>query len=337
MSHHQRYVAQPRPWKPHEEAFVREHAGKLSHAQIGLRLGRTAKSITSWCKSHRVSSGRRFWTPVEDEIIRQRIRKLSARTIGESIDRTPRSIWQRARTLGLSIPQRIRAPGFVEFLRAKHALGWSDAQIAAEWGRTDRHAVAHLRRKLGLPSVLHSEHQRRRVAEKTRRQIAQAGLPSIGHLRVEAFRRFARESGWPAELQMRETQILNALWDHGPQTKRELAARVGAPWKGSKKTLCGNLPGGSYLATLIRRGLVISLGRIAWHPACGKGNRAGQGKNVEVYSLAPNVSRQPGPWMNQSKEQIDEHERTGEEGAADRGPGHRGGGDDVAAMGAAVA
>jgi hypothetical protein len=136
---------------------------------------------------------------------------------------------------------------------------------------------------------------RQKVAEKTRQQLQRAGLPSIGHLRVEAFKKYARDHGWPEDLQVREVQILNAMWDRGPMTRREIAAAIGMPWKGTRKSLMGNRIGGSYLATLMRRGMVVNLGRIVKHPDAGKGGRAGQGKNCCVYSLSPTVQRRATP------------------------------------------
>jgi hypothetical protein len=71
--------------------------------------------------------------------------------------------------------------------------------------------------------------------------------------------------------------MLNAMWDNGPMTRRELADAIGMPWKGSRKSLVSNDPEGSYLAHLIARGLVVSLGRIK------KGK--GRGHSCQVYSL----------------------------------------------------
>jgi len=66
-------------------------------------------------------------------------------------------------------------------------------------------------------------------------------------------------------------------------TRRQLAAAIGMPWKGSRKSLCGNGPGGSYLATLMRRGLVVVQKRAV--------KASGKGKSVDLYMIPLQVKR----------------------------------------------
>lgn len=116
-----------------------------------------------------------------------------------------------------------------------------------------------------------------RTRETTKQQLAKAGLKSIGMLRVVAFRKYARENGWPEDLRPRAVQILSTLYLHGPQTRRQIAERIGMPWKGSRASLHNNDKEGSYLANLMARGLVVCANR--------KLQQGGQGKNVGIYMI----------------------------------------------------
>ena len=234
---------------------------------------------------------RRFWTPAECEYLRVcRAAKVPAEIIAKYLPgRTARSVWQQARKLGLSVPQKFRAPDMVEFIRSRNALGWSDSEIAAARG-VDRHAVGHVRQELGLPLNRASEHVRAKVAAKTAEQLRAAGLPSMAHLRIESFKARARAAGWPEDLRPRAVQILNAIWDRGPMTRRELATAIGmrTDYGGKheiRKILMSNDPEGSYTAHLIARGLLVVFKRAGRVTGCGKG------RSVDVYSLPINIER----------------------------------------------
>jgi hypothetical protein len=138
---------------------------------------------------------------------------------------------------------------------------------------------------LGLPSNRGGERYRDRVRQKTREQLRKAGVESLANVRTKAFQDWAESCGWPRNLRPRHVEILNLLWEKGPQTRREIAAAIGMPWKGSRKSLVSNDPEGSYLAHLMRRGLVVCLGRLV------KGK--GKGGSVCVYSLLLTVERKP--------------------------------------------
>lgn len=162
-------------------------------------------------------------------------------------------------------------------LRALHALGYTDPEAAAELG-THRHRIARVRKALGLAPNTYSPRRRLRVAARTAGQVAALGLPSLGALRAEVYRARARVSGWPGDLRFRHLEILDALHARGPMTRRGLAECLGMPWKGSRASLSSNDPEGSYLAHLVARGLVVSLGR------CVRGR--GRGRSVQLYTLA---------------------------------------------------
>jgi hypothetical protein len=187
--------------------------------------------------------------------------------------------------IGLTKRIAPHGPEFEAFIREKHATGHSDTEIAAAWSKlhrgfrpTDRHLVSERREKLKLGSNKFSERQRNLIAQKTRRQLRRAGLRSMADLRIRSHRDFAIRSGWPTDLLHRQVQMLNALWDRGPMTRREIADAIGMPWKTPSNSLvCAQLPEGTYLANLITRGLVVNLGR--------KVGGNGRGKNVCLYSL----------------------------------------------------
>lgn len=98
-----------------------------------------------------------------------------------------------------------------------------------------------------------------------------------------AFRRYAASSGWPEDLAPREVHILEVLSASDPMTRPEIARAIGMPWIGSRRSLKGNTPGGSYLASLMRRGLVASLGRVV--------RGQGRGHSLHLYTLAIDAER----------------------------------------------
>lgn len=211
-------------------------------------------------------------------------REQPAREIAQRLHRSISSVYRTARRIGLSVHVPRVGSTRDDVIREKLAAGWSDAEIGELFGLT-RKTISGRREKLGLPASGNSPHRRRRVAMRTAEQLRKAGLPSIGHLRREAFRKYAVACGWPDDLPPRAVQILNAIWDRGPQTRRELQRCIGMPWLGSRKTLKGSVVGGSYLAFLMRRGYVVTVGRIV--------RGRGRGRSVQMYTLAENIKRGP--------------------------------------------
>lgn len=162
----------------------------------------------------------------------------------------------------------------------------------------ERHTVGDWRKRLGLPASRGQkcERCRRETSERTKAQCDSAGLPSLAQLRVRRYRQFARESGWPEDLRPRAVHILNALYERGPMTRREIAEAVGMPWKGSRKSLVSNDPEGSYLAHLLNRGFVVVQKR-----AC-KGR--GRGRSTSVYMIPLTIHRgRPATWPGKSQAQ----------------------------------
>jgi hypothetical protein len=284
--------------KRDEQLLAKLHAAGVPDDQIAARVRRTAVAV----KSRRTVLGLvadRRWKPEHVEKVRKEFTTRKAKDIAAEIGKTDQEIYRLARRLGLQKlrhwSKRERAE-LAAFIRSKNKLGWSDAEISTEWNK--RHAeltvsrewVMEVRReKLGLPSNAFSEHRRLTVAAKTREQLEKAGLPSIGHLRVEAYKAYCARVGWPQVSRPRLAQILNALYEQGPKTLPELAAAIGMRWRPSKHHpngvgLTGNGPGGSYTGELTKLGLVVRLGRKARYAT-------GKGKVRFIYAIAPGVVR----------------------------------------------
>lgn len=220
----------------------------------------------------------RIWTAKELAYVRRWYRKVPAAEIGRRLGRSRPAVFRAADLLGIAGRQRtaVERARLEARIRRWHARGWCDAEIAAKC-KTDRKWICDLRRGMGLPPNGHNQRHRRRVAAKTRAQLATAGVRSLAELKREVRRGQARDLGWPEDLRWRAVQILEALWVRGPQTREQLAAVIGMPWKGSRKSLGSNDPEGSYLANLQARGLVVRLGRVV--------KKRGSGKSVNLYSL----------------------------------------------------
>lgn len=224
------------------------------------------------------------WHPDEDEVVRQHYRDCGATAVATCLGRSVPSVHARAHSLGVTR----RRPPAIDYAKVKrlYRQELSDTEIARRLGH-ERHAISAWRRRNRLPEHGWTERRRREVAARTREQLRRAGLPSLAALRVKAFRDFAKRNGWSEDLLPREVQVLNALWERGPLTKRQLCEAIGMPWKGtSRASLKSNGPGGSYVTDLMRRGLVVSLGRKVYN---GR-----KGANTALYALALWVERRIG-------------------------------------------
>lgn len=242
------------------------------------------------------------WTKEEQRFARKYWSQMTAAEIAECLGRTERAVFRFCRRVGLS-EQRQPRPGLEKHIREQHKLGWSDREISDAWNqqhpelKVSREWVSEIRReKLQLPQNRFSTHIRQNVARKTAEQLRALGLKSLAEVKSKKYREFAARMGWPADLRPRAVQILNVLYEQGPQTRKQLAAAIGMPWKGSRKSLVSNDPEGSYLAHLIHRGLVISLGRLV------KGK--GSGSSTQLYALPPHITRKV-PHDHAQKQQSD--------------------------------
>jgi hypothetical protein len=231
---------------------------------------------------------RRPWKPGELELLAHLYGQgWSGQACAAALGRTLSSVEGAIERYGLKrgAHPKVSAAEKLEIARL-NALGWPDTHIADLLGH-ERHSVSEHRKRLGLPSREKGEVWRQAIARGARRQLDRMGLTSMGQLRQMAFMARALRAGWPADLRPRAVQMLDLLHDRGPQIRRQIAAALKMPWKGSRKSLCSNDPEGSYLAHLMARGLVVSLGRVV------KG--VGRGRSCHLYALAPEVTRGPRP------------------------------------------
>lgn len=266
-----------RSWTPQEIEYVRDHYPSHDMDQIAAALSRTYASVKAFVKQHGLTDpNRRRFTPAEIDYV-QAHKDESGVQVAKAIGRDHHAVLRLRERLGISKKNADFGPAFVAFLREKHAAGWSDAEIAQAW-KCDRHAVGFRRRKLGLPAIPWSDHQQRRVNERTKEQCRRAGVESLAAIRSLAFKKYAQRAGLPEDLKPREVQIVNFLCRQGPSTRRQIAEGIGASWTGVRTSLTtAYRPEGTYLMHLINRGLVVNLGRIV------KGK--GSGHSTCLYSV----------------------------------------------------
>lgn len=232
---------------------------------LAARLGVTRCALKS--KAHKLgvvrANGRRRWSGRENAILRRDYGRLPTAEVAASLGRPVSQVHRRAFGLGLCFQRRVEVDeAFLARVRELNTQGYPDEEIAGVLG-CNRRTVHRHRHALGLPDQSHSQRARQAIRERTARQLEAAGLPTIGHLRVRAYRDFASRHGWPEDLRPRSVQILDLLASTGvPLTRRQIADGLGMPWKGSRASLRSNDPEGSYLAHLTARGLVLRLPRV---------------------------------------------------------------------------
>ena len=277
-------------WTQDEIEFVRQNAGKISLAQIARTIGRTPDSMCHLTKRYGIANtftpvDKTPWTEQEIATLRRDYRRLTTTQVAQNLGRERKQVFNKAFALGLCVIQKIRHPELAKLVVRRHAQGWSDSEVAAEFG-CERHTVGNVRHKLGLPSNAVSQHRRDRVRAATLKQCAAAGVSTLGALRSKIYAGRSVKAGWPAGLRPRAVEILDLLWAKGPHTRREIADALGIPWNGSHKSLISNDPEGSYLAHLAAVGLVQCLGRL--NRVVGQGT----GKSTSVYTLTPWAEKQ---------------------------------------------
>ena len=179
-----------------------------------------------------------------------------------------------------------------EFVRLHYGHGIAAGEIARKLERS-KTAVRQMATTLGVniyrcvpkPKVLEAIERLHPHGYSDAEIASELGCDRhrVGQLR--------RGLGLPSDLRPRAVAILNALYDRGPMTRRELADVIGMPWKGSRKSLASNDPEGSYLAHLAARGLVRAVKR---------GNRVtgrGRGHSTNVYMIPLTIKRgDPNTW-----------------------------------------
>lgn len=278
-----RWATTSKKWEPHEVELVKSNFRSMSHAKMAEQLGRRWAQVKSFCKRHGLVDRDR-WTQVELEAVHTlTLEGLTAAQIAARLPGRTMCMVHRQRHL-LGLCRKLDVVGLDDLIHARHSEQWSDAEIAGEWNASHsenqiaRETVGGHRRKLGIAANAATPRLRARVAAKTAEQVAAAGAASLAELKSQVIRDRIKQMGWPADLRWREAQILSLIWERGPMTKGELAEAVG-DFRG-KMALYSNDRGGSYLATLQRRGLLFVFKR-----AVNRGR--GVGRGLDLYSLNP--------------------------------------------------
>lgn len=277
-------MTRPAPWSIAEDATLRELWPDLDRLTAALQRSRCAIR----CRGQKIGlrlSRRRAWTERERQYVRDHYGRETCAQVAAALERGESSVYQQADLMGLT-RKRVRTDAaFDRKVQERHTQGWSDAEIADELG-CERHAVGRARKRLGLPPNTLSEHRRRRVAERTRQQLASAGLSTLADLREQVLldrgRQAALELGVPADcaegVREPEAQILALMSDGRPRTRQQMCKALGWPWKGIRKSMTCNQGGGTYTATLISKGLLLRVPK-------GIRTGAGRGHKVDLYVL----------------------------------------------------
>lgn len=216
------------------------------------------------------------WTNEEEEFVRAHWGTHTARDLATQLGRSTKAVRQKG--VKMRLRKIIRWPKeVVSVVREMHAQGLTDTQIARARpdlfapGDVGRAQVTFLRHnRLQLPANRSPARQRCGYE----RQLVSCGVRSFAELRSQAYRRYARESGWPEDLPLRAVQVLNVLATRGvPMTRRELAEAISPrPLRSLKVT-----------GPLLRRGLLHALKR--------KCAGQGKGRSVDLYVLGPEALR----------------------------------------------
>lgn len=281
----------PRSWSQSDDEALRGGWGKIPTRQLAKEIGRSSSAVKQRAAKLGLDSGR-YWSIEEIKIVRDHYHSHTAPQIAVMLGLQPRAalnVYKIAAAIGLRKLARLDDE-LLNQVGELHAKGLNDVEIAKRLGST-RDTIHHVRfDRLRLPMVEDACSEARRRGVKT--QFARLGVSNAAELRSLAYRKYAAENGWPEDLRPREVQILNVLSAQGvPMTRQELAAAIGMKSKpedygrsGQRKLLAGNGPGGSYPASLARRGLVTILWRSG--PQC-KATGKGNGRRVNLYALGP--------------------------------------------------
>lgn len=244
-------------WTPEEDAVVRaEYGAGEAAARIAAKLGRGVPAVKKRARELGVTSGR-MYSAAEVEAVRTRYAAdgataLARELLGSDDELSVWRVYNLAARLGVTNPVR-HPPEVFARVRDLHARGLNDRQIAAAMadyfpGRNDRERVTAIRHRLGLPANKPTAEEQRERGRRTRAAQMAAGV----NPRDRAFARLATRYGLPPDTPPRAVEILLALAG-GPKNLDELEAA------GCKPRLTWNALPSTYVAGLVRRGLVARL------------------------------------------------------------------------------
>jgi len=276
-------------WTRQEIEILTSLYGTMPAREIAVRLGRTVQAITTAARENSLTRRPKAhscpWTESDMAVLAELYHIEPAREIARRLGRTEQAVLHRANICGLSGTHGKIDDAFFADIRRLNAEGLSDAGIAQQLNR-DRHSVSLHRKRLGLSSNQYGPRWREKILASQRRQLEEAGVSSLGEYRALMLKVRVIRSGWPEDLRYRCVQILDLLEREGPKTRKQIAEAIGMPSPGRRgEYLQSNERGGggSYLSNLMRRGLVVCLGRTVY--------QGGPCRNVCLYSIALDARR----------------------------------------------
>jgi len=237
--------------------------------------------------------GGRRWTAAEDRYLVRWYRRKPACKIAEKLGRSERSVYSHAREIGLAEDRDVASEEQIAECIAKlHPLGLCDADVLRrledELGSVvGRHRIGRIRKSMGLKSNAYSEVKAKQAAERTRRQLAAAGVTSMGQLRARHLNEWKDRLGWPRELSIRAVQAAELFYRFGPMTRQQLCVAMGLPESMCRQRTApkSRRKGGTVMAELMRAGLLMVLRK---QVPRGR-NRRGGVQMVDLYLLNPGV------------------------------------------------
>lgn len=275
-----------RTWTPKMVATLRrEYLVSSNRNAIAHRLGVSMSSLKTKAARLRLVRDRQ-WTKAQKRTLRAKYETADVGELAAELGRGIGAIYQQAAKMGLHKPNRPHAwpKRLIARVKLLFRAGHPD-RVIAERCKITYDQAKHIRQASCSRMCNRDMDAKRRSIENQRKTL---GFQTPGQLRAMSYRRFAAESGWPEDLRARETQILNLLAARGiPMSLIEIATALGMRTDlvncvtGSPKPLSGNGPGGSYTATLARRGLIVRLVR-ALHI-----HGQGKGRSKDLYTLGP--------------------------------------------------
>lgn len=234
----------------------------------------------------------RAWTAEDLEFLRENYSTRTARWIARKVGRSAPAVLQQAAVLGLRKIRTRRGAWreqMDEFLRAAIAAGKLDGEMADDWNALGRwsvnaRAICYYRHLLGIE--MGDVQKERRLAQRRnglRKQLEVLGCRTFGEVHKRRLRREAASAGWPLDCSRFEVRVLNLMADGKPRTKREIAEALGFQLRTSRDTLMTRKGGGSVLANLVSRGLLV---RSKGRPVAGRG----KGSAYRVWWLSAKAS-----------------------------------------------
>lgn len=226
------------------------------------------------------------WTPEEEEIVRQEYGKTPMADLATRLGRTRDALSLRARLLGVGTKRPLNGrhdlrAAIFDLIRS----GFSDQEIAERFG-VSRENIRYHRTTAAIPG--NQCHPRQAARKRNAGHRMQTKFPSNWRDKAQsAADTFARESGWPTGLRMREVQILNYLAGRGiPASRRDISDALEiAHVAESRAPRMQSRAGSGYLPHLISLGLVTRLKHMG--ARCRRGPTNRRGVAMDLFCLGP--------------------------------------------------